>query len=230
MRAFWKSIFIHQSRIVLSSALALSFYIAWIFLLVSAALLQYTYSKIEKHMRGQRMRQKIANREGWASSVKPLVMGRGVMYAGQVVKIECLKVKFECSKVRFEWLKLERSEEYSTSRGYASQRMHSKGMYLGLQSTRIFESKFRVFRIQVRVVEGAEERSTSRGYPSQRMHSEGMYLDWQGTRILVGFWWVSAASSARSEHARGWSHGYMSCCGVSRTQGECPCGAVAPAS
>jgi len=99
MRASWNSIFMRQSRIVLSSTLALSFYIAWALLLLSAALLQGAYSKIEKHMRGQRMRQKIANREGWTSSVKRLVMGRGVMYAGQVVKIECLKVKFECSKV-----------------------------------------------------------------------------------------------------------------------------------
>ena len=38
VRASWKSIFIHQSRIVLSFALALSFYIAWVFFLVSAAL------------------------------------------------------------------------------------------------------------------------------------------------------------------------------------------------
>jgi len=85
----------HQSRIVLSSTLALSFCIALVFLLVSVALLQGAYSKIEKHMRGQRMCQKIASREGWASSVKTLGMGHGVMYAGQVIKIECLKVKFE---------------------------------------------------------------------------------------------------------------------------------------
>ena len=62
---------------------------------------------------------KNSKREGWASSVKTFVRGRGVMYAGQVVKIECLKVKFEFSKVRFEF---ERSE------------------YLGLQNTRIFVS------------------------------------------------------------------------------------------
>jgi len=79
---------------------------------LSAALLQGAYSKIEKHMRGQRMRQKIASREGWASSVETLVMGRGVIYADQVVKIECLKVKFECSKVRFEWLKGQRSVQH----------------------------------------------------------------------------------------------------------------------
>ena len=92
--------------------IALSFYIAWAFLLVSAALLQGTYSKIERHISGQRMRQKIASREGWASSVKTLVVGRGVMYAGRVVKIECSKVKFECSKVRFEWLKCQRSVQH----------------------------------------------------------------------------------------------------------------------
>ena len=63
-------------------------------------------------MRGQRMRQKIASREGWASSVKTLGMGHGVMYAGQVVKIECLKVKFGCLKVRFEWLKDQRSVQH----------------------------------------------------------------------------------------------------------------------
>ena len=87
VRASWKSIFIHQSRIVLSSALALSFYIAWAFLLVSAALLQGAYSKIEKQMRGQRMRQKNSKREGWVSSVKTFVMGRGVMYAGRLSRL-----------------------------------------------------------------------------------------------------------------------------------------------
>ena len=101
---------------------------------------------------------------------------------------------------------VERSEERSTSREYPSpsQRIHSKGMYLVFQTTRIFKSKVRVFESQVRVVEGAEERSTSQGYPSQQIHSKGMYLGLQGTRILVGFWRASAASSVRSEHARGW--------------------------
>ena len=94
--ASWNSIFMHQSHIVLSSTLAVSIYIALVFLLVSAALLQGAYSKIERHMRGQRMRQKMASKEGWASSVKTLGMGHGVMYSGQVAKIECLKVKFEC--------------------------------------------------------------------------------------------------------------------------------------
>jgi len=69
VRASWNSIFMPQSRIELSSTLALSFYIALVFLIVSAALFQGAYSKIEKHMRGQRMRQKIASREGWASVI-----------------------------------------------------------------------------------------------------------------------------------------------------------------
>jgi len=51
------------------------------------------------------MRHKIASREGRASSVKTLGKGQGVMYAGQVVKIECLKVKFE-------WLKKQRSVQH----------------------------------------------------------------------------------------------------------------------
>ena len=102
----------HQSHIVLSSTLAVSIYIALVFLVVSAALLQGAYSKIERHMRGQRMRQKIASKEGWASSVKTLGMGHGVTYSGQVAKIECLKVKFECLKVKFEWLKGQRSVFY----------------------------------------------------------------------------------------------------------------------
>ena len=50
-------------------ALALPFHIALLFLRVSAALLQGAYSHTEKHMRGQRMRQKIASRKGRASSV-----------------------------------------------------------------------------------------------------------------------------------------------------------------
>ena len=80
---------------MLSSALALSFYIAWAFLFVSAALLPGAYSEIEKQVRGQRIRQKKnSKREGWASSVKTFVMGRGVMYAGQVVKIESSLIFF----------------------------------------------------------------------------------------------------------------------------------------
>jgi len=148
----------HQSRIVLSSTLALSFYIALVFLLVSAALLQGAYSKIGKNMRGQRMRQKIASREGWASSVKTLGMGHGVVRGpGCQDGVFESRVRVFESQVRV----VERSEERSTCRGYPSQRMHSKGMYLGLQSTRIFKSQVRVFESQVRVVDGAEERSTS---------------------------------------------------------------------
>ena len=45
----------------------------------------------------------------WVSSVKTLVMGRGVMYAGQVVKIEGLEVKFEFWKVKCELWKGQRS-------------------------------------------------------------------------------------------------------------------------
>jgi len=56
-------------RSVLPSTLALSFHIALVFLRASAALLQGAYLHTEKHMRGQRMRQKIASREGRASSV-----------------------------------------------------------------------------------------------------------------------------------------------------------------
>jgi len=56
-------------RIVLSSILVLPFHIALVVLRVSAALLQGAYSHTDKHMRGQRMRQKIGSREGRASSV-----------------------------------------------------------------------------------------------------------------------------------------------------------------
>jgi len=59
----------HQSRIVLSSARALSFCIALVFLLVLAALLQGAHSNTEKEMRGQRMRHKIPDREGRAFEV-----------------------------------------------------------------------------------------------------------------------------------------------------------------
>jgi len=55
--------------VILSSTLALPFCIALVFLLMSAGLLQGAYSHTGKHMRGQRMRHKIANREGRASSV-----------------------------------------------------------------------------------------------------------------------------------------------------------------
>ena len=48
--------------VVLSSTLALPFHIALVFLRVSAALFQGAYSRTEKQMRGQRMRQKITSR------------------------------------------------------------------------------------------------------------------------------------------------------------------------
>jgi len=54
---------------LLPSILVLSFHIALVFLRVSAALLQGAFSHTEKHMRGQRMRQKIVSREGRTSSV-----------------------------------------------------------------------------------------------------------------------------------------------------------------
>jgi len=55
-----------RAQIVLPSTLALPFHIALVFLRVSVALLQGAYSHTEKHMRGQRMRQKLTSR---ASSV-----------------------------------------------------------------------------------------------------------------------------------------------------------------
>ena len=76
MRVFGNSIFIQQSRIVLSSTLALSFCIALVFLLVLTEQFQGASSRTEKHMRGQRMRHSIASREGRASSVKTLGQGR----------------------------------------------------------------------------------------------------------------------------------------------------------
>ena len=39
-------------------------------------------------------------------------MWHGVMYAGQVVKIVCLKVRFECLKVKFKWSKGQRSVQH----------------------------------------------------------------------------------------------------------------------
>ena len=69
VRASWNSILMQQSRLVLPSTLALPFLIALVFLLVSAALLHGAYSHTEIHMHSQRMRHKIASREGEASSV-----------------------------------------------------------------------------------------------------------------------------------------------------------------
>jgi len=54
-------------RVVFSSALALSFHSALVFLRASESLLQGAYTHTEKHMRGPRMRQKIGNREGRTS-------------------------------------------------------------------------------------------------------------------------------------------------------------------
>ena len=56
-------------RIVLPSIFVLSFHFALIFLRVSVVLPQGVYSHTEKHMRGQRMRQKIVSREGRTLSV-----------------------------------------------------------------------------------------------------------------------------------------------------------------
>jgi len=53
VRASWNQIFMQQSRIVLSSTLALPFCIALVFLLVSAGLFQGAYSHTGKHMRGR---------------------------------------------------------------------------------------------------------------------------------------------------------------------------------
>jgi len=72
---------IQQSRLVLPSPLALPFLIAlasfsavasllvMACLLVSAALLQGAFSQTETHMHGERVRRKIASKEGRASSV-----------------------------------------------------------------------------------------------------------------------------------------------------------------
>ena len=62
-------------RIVLPSTLAWPFHIALVFLRVSAALLQGAYSHTEKHMRGQRMRQKIASRASSVFAPRPLAGG-----------------------------------------------------------------------------------------------------------------------------------------------------------
>ena len=63
------SIFVQQCRLVLPSPLVLPFHIAVASLLVSANLLQASHSQAETRMRGERVRRKIASREGRASSV-----------------------------------------------------------------------------------------------------------------------------------------------------------------
>ena len=82
-------------RIVLSSTLALPFHIALVFLRVSATLLQGAYSHTEKHMRGQRMRQKIASRVSsvFASSSR---QGAGVERACAPVYMYAGKVRVQC--------------------------------------------------------------------------------------------------------------------------------------
>ena len=72
-------------RIVLTSTLALLFHIALVFLRVSAALLQGAYSHTEKHMRGQRMRQKIVSRVAGSSknSKQGIIRFRKYQQAGR---------------------------------------------------------------------------------------------------------------------------------------------------
>ena len=77
-------------RIVLPSTLVLSFHIALVFLRVSAALLQGSYSHTEKHMRGQRMRQKIASR---ASSVFASSSRQGAAVE-RACAAACMQAKF----------------------------------------------------------------------------------------------------------------------------------------
>jgi len=81
VRASRNSIFVEQCRLALPSPLVLPFFIvlaslravasllALASLLVSADLLQGSHSQPETHMRGERVRHKIASREGRASSV-----------------------------------------------------------------------------------------------------------------------------------------------------------------
>jgi len=91
-------------HIVLPSTLALSFHIALVFLRVTTALLQGAYSHTGKHMRGQRMRQKIAFREGRSSSVfapRPLAGApcfrkiRRIAWCAQV-SCQCLRHRSGC--------------------------------------------------------------------------------------------------------------------------------------
>jgi len=81
-------------RIVLPSTLALSFHIALVFLRVSTALLQGAYSHTEKHMLGQRMRQKIASR---ASSVSASSSRQGAAVE-HACAAACMQAKFGCSE------------------------------------------------------------------------------------------------------------------------------------
>ena len=80
--------------VVLPSTLALPFQIALVILRVSTALLQGPYSHTEKHMRGQRMRQKIANR---ASSVFAISSRQGAAVE-RACAAACMQAKFGCSE------------------------------------------------------------------------------------------------------------------------------------
>jgi len=81
-------------RIVFPSTLALLFHIALVFLRVSATLLQGAYSHTEKHMRGQRMRQKIAS---WASSVFTSSSRQGAAVE-RACAVACIQAKFGFSE------------------------------------------------------------------------------------------------------------------------------------
>jgi len=102
--------------------------------------------------------------ERWGASkikvvIQKLGTGQGVMYASQVVKIGCLKIRVVESQVRV----IEGTEERSTSQGYPGQRMHSMGMYLGLQSTRILVGFLRVAAASSAKSEHALARGWSHG-------------------------------------------------------------------
>ena len=81
-------------RIVLPSTLALSFHIALVYLRVPADLLQGAYSHTEKHMRGQRMSQKIARR---ASSVFASSSRQGTAVE-RACAAACIQAKFGYSE------------------------------------------------------------------------------------------------------------------------------------
>ena len=73
---------------------ALPFHIALVCLRVSAALLQGAYSHTEKHMRGQRIRQKMAIR---TSSVFASRNREGAA-VGRACAAACMQAKFGCSE------------------------------------------------------------------------------------------------------------------------------------
>jgi len=87
--------------IVLSSTLALSFHIALVFLRASSVLLQGAYSHTEKHMRGQRMRQKIETREGRTSSVSAPRPLAGAPYFREIrIIVWCAQVSLQSVRYR----------------------------------------------------------------------------------------------------------------------------------